>query len=117
MTEHRYVNPWIIAVSVMFATFMEVACCDAFRPDWQRWVAYGLERSAAFEVDSPGYDRDSLRRSISSRLVYSMGKDPITATKRDWFVASVFAVRDRLVERWMPWDALAAALPDGAAER
>ena len=24
MTEHRYVNPWLIAVSVMFATFMEV---------------------------------------------------------------------------------------------
>jgi DHA2 family multidrug resistance protein len=24
MTEHRYINPWLIAVSVMFATFMEV---------------------------------------------------------------------------------------------
>src|SRR5215471_1800718 len=24
MSEHRYINPWIIAVSVMFATFMEV---------------------------------------------------------------------------------------------
>ena len=24
MTTHRYVNPWIIAISVMFATFMEV---------------------------------------------------------------------------------------------
>src|SRR5260221_6964897 len=24
MSEHRYVNPWLIAVSVMFATFMEV---------------------------------------------------------------------------------------------
>ena len=24
MTEHRHVNPWIIAISVMFATFMEV---------------------------------------------------------------------------------------------
>jgi DHA2 family multidrug resistance protein len=24
MTEHRHINPWIIAVSVMFATFMEV---------------------------------------------------------------------------------------------
>src|SRR5437762_6691137 len=24
MTEHRYVNPWLIAISVMFATFMEV---------------------------------------------------------------------------------------------
>src|SRR4029453_11106567 len=24
MTEHRYINPWLIAVAVMFATFMEV---------------------------------------------------------------------------------------------
>src|SRR5215470_4731481 len=24
MSEHRYINPWIIAISVMFATFMEV---------------------------------------------------------------------------------------------
>src|SRR6476646_4861327 len=24
MSEHRYINPWLIAVSVMFATFMEV---------------------------------------------------------------------------------------------
>src|SRR5919199_5253292 len=24
MTEHKYVNPWIVAVAVMFATFMEV---------------------------------------------------------------------------------------------
>ncbi len=35
-----------------FATFMEVACCDAFRPDWRRWASFSLERSAAFEVDS-----------------------------------------------------------------
>ena len=34
-----------------FATFMEVMACDAYRPDWQRWVAFGLERTAAFEVD------------------------------------------------------------------
>src|SRR6476620_4650215 len=24
MSEHRYINPWLIAVSVMFATFMEI---------------------------------------------------------------------------------------------
>ena len=24
MSEHRHINPWLIAVSVMFATFMEV---------------------------------------------------------------------------------------------
>ena len=35
-----------------FATFMEIACCDAFRPDWQRWTTFSLERSVAFETDS-----------------------------------------------------------------
>jgi puromycin-sensitive aminopeptidase len=35
-----------------FATFMEVACCAAFRPDWLRWTSFSLERSMAFEVDS-----------------------------------------------------------------
>ncbi len=35
-----------------FATFMEIAACDAYRPDWQRWTAFGVERSGAFETDS-----------------------------------------------------------------
>ncbi|MEP7115152.1 MAG: M1 family metallopeptidase, partial [Ilumatobacteraceae bacterium] len=35
-----------------FATFMEIACCDAFRPEWQRWTTFSLERSMAFETDS-----------------------------------------------------------------
>jgi puromycin-sensitive aminopeptidase len=35
-----------------FATFMEIACCAAYRPDWLRWTTFSLERSAAFEVDS-----------------------------------------------------------------
>ncbi len=35
-----------------FATFMEIAACDAFRPEWDRWTSFGLERSAAFETDS-----------------------------------------------------------------
>lgn len=35
-----------------FATFMEIAACDAFRPAWQRWTTFGLERSVAFETDS-----------------------------------------------------------------
>jgi puromycin-sensitive aminopeptidase len=35
-----------------FATFMELAACDAYRPEWNRWTFFGLERSAAFEVDS-----------------------------------------------------------------
>ena len=35
-----------------FATFMEVAACDAFEPQWQRWTTFSLERTAAFETDS-----------------------------------------------------------------
>jgi puromycin-sensitive aminopeptidase len=35
-----------------FATFMEIACCAAFRPDWLRWTTFSLERSMAFETDS-----------------------------------------------------------------
>ncbi len=35
-----------------FATFMEMRCTDAFRPGWQRWVDFGLSRSAAFDTDA-----------------------------------------------------------------
>ncbi|HEY7044372.1 MAG TPA: M1 family metallopeptidase [Nocardioidaceae bacterium] len=35
-----------------FATFMEVAACDAFRPAWKRWESFSLERTAAFDTDS-----------------------------------------------------------------
>jgi puromycin-sensitive aminopeptidase len=40
-----------------FATFMEMTCTDAFRPDWQRWVDFGLSRSAAFDTDALGSTR------------------------------------------------------------
>jgi len=35
-----------------FATFMEMHATDAWRPDWERWVDFGLSRSAAFDVDA-----------------------------------------------------------------
>ncbi len=35
-----------------FATFMEVAACDAYRPDWERWTSFGVERTQAFDTDS-----------------------------------------------------------------
>ncbi len=40
-----------------FATFMEMRCTDAFRPDWNRWTDFGLSRSAAFDTDSLGSTR------------------------------------------------------------
>ena len=35
-----------------FATFMEIAAVDDYRPDWTRWTNFSLERSVAFETDS-----------------------------------------------------------------
>jgi puromycin-sensitive aminopeptidase len=34
-----------------FATFMELLCVDDFRPEWQRWVSFGIERDAALATD------------------------------------------------------------------
>ena len=53
------------------------------------------------EIDVVGRDRASLHRSLGNRLVYSIGKDPITATTRDWFLTTANVVRERLIERWM----------------
>ena len=60
-------------------------------------------RSVATRIALPSQDEDiaSLRRSIVAKLTYSVGRDPIVATERDWFVATALAVRDRIVERWM----------------
>jgi len=54
-----------------------------------------------FSYDKLGNDSASLKRSLSNRLIYSMGEDPITATHRDWFHTTAYSVRERLIERWM----------------
>jgi starch phosphorylase len=58
-------------------------------------------KKSGFAYDKLGNDPASLKRSLSNRLIYSMGKDPITATHRDWFHTAAYAVRERLIERWM----------------
>lgn len=34
-----------------FATFAEMCCVDAFRPNWNRWATFGLTRSGAMATD------------------------------------------------------------------
>ncbi|MDQ6614578.1 MAG: M1 family metallopeptidase, partial [Actinomycetota bacterium] len=34
-----------------FATFMELLTVDAFRPDWEVWTAFGIDRSGAMSTD------------------------------------------------------------------
>ena len=40
-----------------FATFMETACTDALRPDWQVWSAFCRSRAAALGTDALGATR------------------------------------------------------------
>src|SRR3984885_12161974 len=51
----------------------------------------------------PAQDEDvaALRRAVIGKLTYAVGKDPVVATERDWFVATALSVRDRIVDRWM----------------
>ena len=35
-----------------FATFMETACTDAYRPDWKVWSSFGRARAAALATDA-----------------------------------------------------------------
>ena len=55
----------------------------------------------SFDYDTPGVDAAALRRALANRLYFSIGKDTLTATDRDWFQAAALVTRERLMERWM----------------
>src|SRR3989304_922913 len=44
---------------------------------------------------------NAVQQSMTNHLIFSVGKDPITATDRDWFFTLAHVVRERLIERWM----------------
>ncbi len=48
-----------------------------------------------------GMDTESIRRAIANHLTFTIGKDTLTATQRDWLDSVSYAIRDRLIERWM----------------
>jgi starch phosphorylase len=58
-------------------------------------------KHSAFKYDYLGSDPKAIQRSVSNHLVYTIGKDPFTATDHDWMMAFSHVVRDRLIERWM----------------
>jgi glycogen phosphorylase len=53
------------------------------------------------ESPTPGGAVAALRAAVLAKLIYSVGKAPIAANERDWFVATALVVRDRIVERWI----------------
>jgi starch phosphorylase len=43
----------------------------------------------------------AVQQSLTNHLIFSVGKDPVTATDRDWFFTLAHVVRERLIERWI----------------
>ena len=57
--------------------------------------------NAPFSYASPTLSVEALKHSIAYKLMFTIGKDPAIANKHDWLNATLFAVRDRMVERWL----------------
>ncbi len=47
------------------------------------------------------YGAEELKIAILGKLTYSVGKNTVAASQRDWFLAVAFATRDIVVERWI----------------
>ena len=46
-------------------------------------------------------DIGEVKSAVLAKLALAVGKDPSTATNRDWFVATAFAIRDRIMHAWL----------------
>jgi len=53
-----------------------------------------------FVHDTPPHDVAALKRAISNKLMFQIGKDPASAQPIDWLHAASYAVRDLMVEHW-----------------
>jgi starch phosphorylase len=49
----------------------------------------------------PKDDAATLRRDITRKLYFELAKFPGVATRNDYYLALAYAVRDRLLSRWI----------------
>ncbi|HPM34004.1 MAG TPA: glycogen/starch/alpha-glucan phosphorylase, partial [Spirochaetota bacterium] len=62
----------------------------------------GLKKSLTQEVNEfQKTDPESIKKSITTHLEYSLAKDEYTATQRDLYESIALTTRDRLVDRWI----------------
>ncbi len=54
-----------------------------------------------FTYTAPTLSVEALKHSIAYKLMFTLGKDPVIANKHEWLNATLLAVRDRMVERWL----------------
>ena len=59
------------------------------------------EEPAAPEDDRIAMTKDALKRGFLDNLYYMQGKFPQLATGNDYYKALAYAVRDRMLQRWI----------------
>ena len=64
-------------------------------------MAFPRGPAAAPSQRTAANDVAAIKQSLCDHMIYSVGKDPLTATSRDWFLAAAYALRDRLIGQWM----------------
>jgi len=47
---------------------------------------------------------EHFKETVLAKLSLAVGKDPSTASERDWFVATTLSLRDRVIHRWLEVD-------------
>jgi starch phosphorylase len=53
------------------------------------------------EADHTSLQKDALQRALLDNLFYIQGKFPAVATLKDFYLALAYAVRDRMLQRWI----------------
>src|SRR5947209_20215696 len=48
-----------------------------------------------------GLEVPEIKRDLIDNLFYLLGKFPEVATSNDWYLATAYTVRDRLLNRWV----------------
>ncbi len=59
------------------------------------------DRVIAYRPPVSEQDVAAFKSTVLAKLTLAVGKNPVNASDRDWFVAAALAVRDRIVHRWM----------------
>src|SRR5271169_6895340 len=54
-----------------------------------------------FEDDRTALSKEAIKNAFLDDLFYMQGKFPALATKNDYYMALAYAVRDRMLQRWI----------------
>ena len=59
------------------------------------------EGAATAADDLRQYSAEELKAAVLAKLKFTVGKDPVAASQRDWFLSVAAATRDIVVDRWL----------------